>query len=554
MNHMGSPESPISIAKLQGYGRRDDLVPGLVLTGNAQQRGLKYGMHFRDQIRANVARVLGSPIFPSWDFCIRMVNEVYKPSLENQWPNGWNELLGMSWGSGEPVENLVFLNAWTDLAALKLKPKMDMGESVSAHFPENLTAGFNPVLAHTWIADPDVYDQGLVVCLEYRYPEDEEPDNMIMVTEAGMISGCAMSANGMVISGNRLLSTADYIPRKGSPFPVTCLERFLLESTHEIGQVREFLLAVNRHASRHLMLADGLGTILSLELGPDTNYAFIHNRPVDGGLHVHGNYFQSFQAYAACRELSDAAKAHTSRSRVNRLNSLVKEMRRGVMSRQDIKNLFSDHGRGLPASLCQHKGTVQTDDTAALVVFDPNRGVVSVCKGPACRGIMVHLGIRREQEGTPAKVMGKGNGHPEGQGGGSMDKAQLDASPMREASMDLGSAKPEANKASEYTGMAHDSDAAAIDGQLLRQQLLAAFRASNQSHDGSDSSSRKRKSSSLSSSESNEKDSGTMLHTPAKDLESESDGSGGVVRMIKKIRLPDAVKEDEGEDGEVRDD
>lgn len=483
---------------------------------------------------------------------MKKVKECYIPSLKSNWPNGWDELVGMSWGSGEPLENLVFLNSWIDLAALEPPTEMmEMGESVSAHFPENLTPDSNPLLAHTWSSDPDVYDQGLVVCLEYQFPEDEVLDNMIMVTEAGMISGCVMSANGMVVSGNRLVSTADYVPLKGELFPVTCLERFLLENTREIGDVREFLLTVNRHASKHLMFADGLGTTLSLELGPDTDYAFIHNRPVDGGPHVHSNHFQSFQAYAACHLLSDRYNAQASRSRVNRLNRLVKEMGKEAMSRQDIKTLFSDHGRGLPRSLCQHQGEVQMNDTAALVVFDPNRGVVSVSKGPSCRGVMVHLGLQRQRRSALAKVAGTRNGHLGGKGEVLMDGAQPRAPrPMREVSMDLGTDMPEAKEASESTETAQASGAAAIIDRQLQYQLPGALTVLDQPQEGSDSSSRKRKSSSLSSSESNEKPCGETMHAPAKDLESQSDGSGGVVRMIKKIRLPDVV-EDGDDDGEV---
>ncbi|KAK4150971.1 hypothetical protein C8A00DRAFT_17563 [Chaetomidium leptoderma] len=414
MADCGTPEKPLCLADID-FSTRPNSYPGIVLTGEAFDRGVEYGRVFADKIRANVARHLNHPDLPFWSNCVPRIRDVYLPALERHWHIGFMELRGMALGSGVNLHQLVFLNAREDLAAIRhllepyrIGPKgrreepQDPIATTSACFSHRVTADGAPVLAHTWSTSKQVHDENLIVCLEIQYPPWEELSNLFMVVEAGMISGCGMSADGLAVTGNGLFSSGDIIPAAGDgSFPMTCLERGVLEWGY-MDSTRRMCERLERHASKHLLLVDGNGSSMSLELGVERIFA--HYGVPGNHTKVHANHFQSFEAFASRRKATDRyPDRQHSAARLERVTNLIAERRGDGVSRQQIQDIFSDHGDS-SANLCQHRHNNRVSMTAAFVMFDTKRKVISVCKGPPCQGVMMHFTFQKFAGGDDGAV------------------------------------------------------------------------------------------------------------------------------------------------------
>ncbi|KAH6840735.1 hypothetical protein B0I37DRAFT_408450 [Chaetomium sp. MPI-CAGE-AT-0009] len=389
----GTADNPLRMREYAYDGEPEQFL-GLLLTGTPRERGTTYGLWLRDEIKANVAWHKGHPHLPSWSFCVEMAKAYYIPGLKKHWKSGWMELKGMSDGSGVPIEDLVVLNARDDLAALQVPLAERASESTSAFFSKRATADKAPILAHSWSSLGCPGSTELLVCLEIQYPAAEDKFNMFMVTEAGRISGCAMNVKGVAVTGNRLLSTDDdrIRGRADRYFPMTCFERFSLEyaSVYGVRFVEEETL---RHTSRHILVADKAGRSTSLELGPE--HIFFHRGEFGSRATVHANHFQSFDAFSCRREMNDRYEGNYSQFRLARFNELIKRNDAGV-SMQQIVGMFSDH-EGRPESICEHGGNDLDNTTMAFVMFDMERRVISLCKGPPCKGVMSHFTFSKEE-------------------------------------------------------------------------------------------------------------------------------------------------------------
>ncbi|AEO57007.1 hypothetical protein MYCTH_2302672 [Thermothelomyces thermophilus ATCC 42464] len=409
MSGCGTPDEPIRIGEVN-HGGNIDSFPCLVLSGNPRQRGLMYGLLLRDKIKANVARQLGHPFFPPWDVCLYLIQRFYIPGMRKYWPSGLEELEGMAQGSGVYLEHLMLLNARDDLTVGRRLLADGMGESTSAFFSQLATADYVPLLAHSWTSSKYKHDQSLIVCLEIQFTAVEELPNIFMVTEAGMISGCGINAHGVAVVGNRLISSDDCMPSRTPAFPVACLDRLILERAGDKidpCELQDVVFdAIDRYASRHLLIASNRGHALSIELSVELGY--IYRGKPGSNAKIHTNHFQSFEAFLGRRETWDASRGGSSQFRLARLTDLIDNHGSARLSMQQIVDTFSDHD-GSPESICQHREDNRDNMTIGFVMFDTNRLVISVCKGPPCLGALMHFTFQREGNGGSAEDEGMGD-------------------------------------------------------------------------------------------------------------------------------------------------
>jgi isopenicillin-N N-acyltransferase-like protein len=292
----------------------------------------------------------------------------------------------MAQGSGVPIEHLAVLNARNDLAALQTPLAERRSESSSVFFSNRATNSQTPILAHSWSSLGSPHNTELLVCIKIRYQASEEKPDIIMVTEAGRISGCGMNARGLAATGNWLLSTDDTRASAPEYFPMTCFERFVLEYSSVDG-LREVPEDTTRHASRHIIVVNKDGRSTSLEVGPE--HVFFHGGKFGSWANVHGNHFQSFDAFYCRHDMRDRYMGNYSQARLSRFNELLEANEAGV-SRQQIMDMFSDH-QGSPESICEHGDGVVGSTTIAFVMFDTERRIISVGRGPPCQAAMSHF-------------------------------------------------------------------------------------------------------------------------------------------------------------------
>jgi isopenicillin-N N-acyltransferase-like protein len=311
------------------------------------------------------------------------------------------------------VEHLVYLNVRDDLAAIRhivdpgnvqhatlpLPPQHAI-ESTSAFFSHHKTEDYAPVLAHSWSENKRIHDDDeFMVLLEIQYCDHEDVADMVILVEAGMISGSGMNSQGLVVTGNTMFSSADHVPGFGGNtkyFPMTCLERYLLEWA-KVDNVENILSDVDRHASKHVLLADHKGDSISLELGPN-EHTFAHNGDFGSEVKLHTNHFHSWEYWRSRYNITCRYRGDPSPYRLHRLGQIIEFAYDERVSPFVVKAMFSDHERGA-SGMCQHgdENDNNGNKTVAFVMYDTFRKVVSVCKGPPCRGTMVHFAVRQSK-------------------------------------------------------------------------------------------------------------------------------------------------------------
>ncbi|KAK3898546.1 hypothetical protein C8A05DRAFT_18900 [Staphylotrichum tortipilum] len=392
----GTLEAPLRLTEVD-FGLLRECMPGVTLTGDNYERGKMYGQAFAEKITANVGRHVDHPNLPPLEFCLTLILDYYIPGLQYHWHAGWEELQGMSEGCGIDVEFLVLLNVREDLVSISHLPE-GAPETTTAFFLPRATADESAILAHSFTVAKPAYDLDLMHSIEVR--PGHGLANIFMVVEAGMLSGCGMNSSGLAVAANAIYSSLDCAPGGDEPyFPVTCLERYLLASA-TLDTAGDIIGAMAIHASRHVIVANAEGRSRSLECTPRRGYS--HTGPIGATSKLHGNHFQSFDAYLHRDEVTDRYRGPASQDRVRRLQQLVDDVRSrtgGRATPQQVRAMFSDHvggggggsGSGTAGMLCMHREAYRPNMTAGLAMFDTRRRVVSVCKGPPCRGTMMHF-------------------------------------------------------------------------------------------------------------------------------------------------------------------
>ncbi|KAL2145563.1 hypothetical protein VTI28DRAFT_6801 [Corynascus sepedonium] len=334
------------------------------------------------------------------NICLILIQRFYIPGLKKFWPSGLEELIGISHGSGVLLEHLVLLHARDDLAVGRDPVPGSIDESTTAFFSQRVTADYVPLLVYSWASAKYKHDESLIVCLEVRFSAEEDLPAIFMVTEAGLITGCGVNANGVAVAGNRLLSAEDCLPCRNPAFPVACLDRLILERPDDkidpFGLQEGLFDAIDRYASRHLLVASNKGHSFSIELGAELGYNYYGK--LGSRAKVHTNHFQSLEAFARRRESWDAYEGRMSLARLARVTDLVENLHNGArLSAQQIIDVFSDHHCS-PESVCQHREDGRRTMTMGLVMLDTNRLVISVCRGPPCRGVMWHFTFQKDSD------------------------------------------------------------------------------------------------------------------------------------------------------------
>ncbi|KAL2135379.1 hypothetical protein VTI74DRAFT_8791 [Chaetomium olivicolor] len=390
------------------FGRAGaDCYRGLVLSGTPRERGMIYGRVFADKIKANVQRHLTRTDLPPWTVCSTLIKDVYLPTLIQSFGDLVDELIGMARGSGVRLEHLIFLNVRDDLAAIAhrlRRPSPDAPitepqlaeESTSAFFSGRVTDDASPILAQSRVASKQIVDESLMVCLEmHPCPGDKSP-SILMVVEAGMISGSGINSSGIAVTGNCLLSRADFVPALPgrSYLPVTLLERHVLKQANTVDAFTS-TGEYDTHASKHVFITHWSGNHVSFEVAP--GHCFQHFGEPKNRLRilVHTNHFQSFEHWLKRRDVGDAYHGTKSQTRRRLLKDLIADRHQASkISQDDVLAMFANH-HGKPDCLCQHKKEGRDDMTVSFVMLDPLSSIVSVCKGPPCEGRMMRFKLHR---------------------------------------------------------------------------------------------------------------------------------------------------------------
>jgi isopenicillin-N N-acyltransferase-like protein len=339
--------------------------PLVTIEGDARERGRQYGRLAAERIETSLRIYMAA--WAAGDAGGReMILERargFTPVIGDRFPMLLEELRGIAEGCERPLEEIVALNARTELLY-----GGDEGCTSGVILPE-LTGG-RTIIGQNWDWRPACRESAILLRVR-----PDRGSSLLTFVEAGMLARSGLSSAGLGLCGNFLQSDLDH-KHRGVPIPV--LRRAILMAPTLPLAVGEVLRAPRAFSSNHL-LAHREGEAIDLESSPGEVFTLF---PEDGLL-VHSNHFKA--AGGALRD-TGLARWPDSLFRDRRLRQHLARAPR-PLGVGDLQAGLRDHF-GLPDAVCRHRAARPDGteiETVASVVMDLTAGELWLCPGPVCQ-------------------------------------------------------------------------------------------------------------------------------------------------------------------------
>ena len=353
----------------------DAAFPLIDAAGPPFERGRDYGRGAGERIARSVA-IYEEPLARqglAWD-TVRRIAGRYLPRLESFSPNLAEEIRGIASGCERPVEDIVALNARTELLYDKsLREDPDSlppdGCTGAIALPGN-TADGHMLHGQNWDWLDACKDSAVVVRMEY-------PDGMRLMTfvEAGILARAGMNSHGIAVTGNFL--TTPSLPAENA-VPIPLVRRRVIEAAtlHDaVGTV----LNSPRSFCNNMMISDAGGEAVDLETTPEEAFWELPEQ----GLLVHANHFRTQAARARVRDTGLMASPD-SIYRDRRVEAHLRQ-RAGHVTPGDLQEAFADT-YGAPHGVCRSPtpdtGERAPTSTVASLVMDTTAGHMWLARAP----------------------------------------------------------------------------------------------------------------------------------------------------------------------------
>lgn len=377
--------------------------PLITIEGPPRERGRQYGRQAQERIHAAL-RVYA----PAWSkggagtrAALLARAREFAQVIQGRFPDFLEEMRGIAEGAGLEVEDVVALNARTELlygaAAVQGAEKAGggrakvsksgagaaKGRAKSAKrgskapldactgaviLPER--SGGRVIIGQNWDWRPACRDLAILL----RIVPEQGP-RILTFVEAGMLARSGMNSAGLGLCGNFLQSDQDF---RQSGVPIPLLRRAMLQAETLAQAVGAVLRSPRAFSSNHL-LAHRDGEAIDLESSPAEVFTLF----ADQGLLVHSNHFKAAQGRVKDTGLARYPDSLFRDRRV--LGHLNRQD--GPLTADDLKLALQDHF-GLPDSVCRHRAARADGveiETVASVVMDLTQRVLWVAPGPVCQ-------------------------------------------------------------------------------------------------------------------------------------------------------------------------
>lgn len=353
--------------------------PLIEVSGPPLERGRSYGRQAADRIAKGVSHYAAQlqALGLGWPEIGALVAD-YLPVIERFDAGYVVEMRGIAEGAGRRFEEIVLLNARTEI--LKLASRPDLRARLNAiEDPDGCTglvalpaatSGGRLIHAQNWDWKAECAETAVVL----RIRRDDGPD-ILTFTEAGALARCGLNAAGIAITANYLESDRDY---SVVGVPLALIRRKVLESEH-LALAMRAVYVTPKSPSNNMIVSHAGGVAIDFECAPDETFQ-VH--PLNGLL-VHANHWQSPVALA---KLKDTGVANTPDSlyRDIRVRDLLTP-RIGSIDTDAVKAaLFDDFAT--PWSVCRPPRPSLGSNlsaTVAMIVMEPALGRMEVAMLPA---------------------------------------------------------------------------------------------------------------------------------------------------------------------------
>ena len=367
------------------------------LAGAPHDRGVQYGRQATREITRSAghygaqARAIGL----DHHRLAEIVRE-YLPALESFDPSQVEEMRGIATGSGVSFEEIVLVNARTELLHAKLPAPLEpMREGMSdgctgVVVRPGATRDKQLIHAHNWDWKLDSADS----CVVLRIRSEDGPD-ILTFTEAGALARFGFNTRGICITANGLECDRDY---RRSGIPLALIRRRVLEQS-QLGLALRTAYCTPKSGSNNMIISHaGSGLVYDFECAPDETFMV----EPDNGVLVHANHWLSPVALCKLRECGMADAPSTFYRDVRAREALLAKA--GDLTVEDVTEVLLDDFES-PWSICYPpRASSPTDPTTyatvATLVMRPTLGEMRVAILPALDKRFTHYNLEMEDEVT----------------------------------------------------------------------------------------------------------------------------------------------------------
>jgi isopenicillin-N N-acyltransferase-like protein len=344
------------------------MFPVFELKGTPHERGRIHGEQARGRVErslANYARLFefhGMPWMEAQrrSLAYRDVIGAFDSAL-------LEEIEGIAQGAGRRVEEIVALNARTELLPAQVLSGADSGECTAIAVSPAASSAGGTLLAQNW----DWVGSQRESMILLRAPEGRDPatePSCLTLTEAGMLAKIGLNAHGFGVCLNILRSTFDG-ERPGVPVHV------LLRALLKCASTRDAIALTSKlvfGSSSNVLCADRGGEMASLEIAPK-GLRVVRG---DGATLCHTNHFLDPEAAGWQAALLSSLSTIPRLDRARQHAAL--RPKHGI---EDLEQLLRDESEGL-LSICRRPDTSLPPEarieTVASVIMELARGVMHV--------------------------------------------------------------------------------------------------------------------------------------------------------------------------------
>jgi isopenicillin-N N-acyltransferase-like protein len=352
--------------------------PLIEISGAPRERGRQYGQKAAGRIKKGTTHYFAQLKELSLDAkgVAELVRD-YLPVIEAFEPSYIEEMRGIAEGADVPFEDIVLLNARTEILKLanpkiraRLKTPDEPDGCTGVVALPTATGSGRLIHAQNWDWKRECAETAVVL----KVRRDDGPDLMTF-TEAGALGRCGFNAVGIAITANYLQSDRDY---RQVGVPLALIRRKVLEQEH-VALAMRAVYCTKKSAANNMIVSHREGVAIDFECAPDETFQ-VHPQ---NGLLVHANHFVS---PVALGKLKDAGIQDTPDSlyRDIRVRDLL-QPHIGSITFDTVKNALFDEF-AYPWSVCRPPRRNLSNNlsaTVAMILMEPATGTMQAAPLPA---------------------------------------------------------------------------------------------------------------------------------------------------------------------------
>jgi len=262
--------------------------PLIEISGAPRERGRQYGQKAAGRIKKGTTHYFAQLKELSLDAKgVAALVRDYLPVIEAFEPSYIEEMRGIAEGADVPFEDVVLLNARTEIIKLanpairaRLKTPEDPDGCTGVVVLPQATTNGRLIHAQNWDWKRECAETAVVL----KVRRDDGPDLMTF-TEAGALGRCGFNAVGIAITANYLESDRDY---RQVGVPLALIRRKVLENEH-LALAMRAVYCTKKSAANNMIVSHREGVAIDFECAPDETFQ-VHPQ---NGLLVHANHFVS---------------------------------------------------------------------------------------------------------------------------------------------------------------------------------------------------------------------------------------------------------------------